>query len=151
MDCERLIEGVILTSLKKIEHPKGDIFHVLKSSSEGFLGFGEAYFSTIHGGDIKGWKRHKEVTLNLTVAVGRIKFVIYDDRPDSKTKNCFWNVILDIDNYQRLTIAPGLWLGFQGVSENNILLNIINKEHEPSEAESCEIKNISYDWNKDIK
>ena len=41
------IEGVILTDLKVIHHPQGDIYHVMKKSDEGFKGYGEAYFSTI--------------------------------------------------------------------------------------------------------
>ena len=30
------MDGVILTSLKQIHHPKGDIFHGMKKSDEGF-------------------------------------------------------------------------------------------------------------------
>ena len=41
------IEGVILTPLNKISHPKGDIFHGIKKTDIGYSGFGEAYFSII--------------------------------------------------------------------------------------------------------
>ena len=47
------MDGVILTPLKQIYHPKGDIFHAMKKSDIGFDGFGEAYFSTINQNDIK--------------------------------------------------------------------------------------------------
>ena len=36
------MDGVILTPLKQIYHPKGDIFHAMKASDIGFIGFGEA-------------------------------------------------------------------------------------------------------------
>lgn len=39
-----MIEGVLITPLKKIYHPKGDIFHALKNMEVGYEGFGEAYF-----------------------------------------------------------------------------------------------------------
>ena len=42
------VEGVLLTPLKRIHHPKGDVFHGMKKSDAGFSGFGEAYFSTIN-------------------------------------------------------------------------------------------------------
>ena len=74
------IEGVFLTPLKKIPHPKGDILHGVKKSDHGFIGFGEAYFTKVIFGEIKGWNMHKKMTLNLAVPVGKILFVLYDDR-----------------------------------------------------------------------
>ena len=41
-----MIEGIIITPLKKIYHTQGDIYHAMKKSDPGFDGFGEAYFST---------------------------------------------------------------------------------------------------------
>ena len=49
------IEGVILTPLKKIHHPKGDVLHGLKKSDAEYSSFGEAYFSTINNGEIRIW------------------------------------------------------------------------------------------------
>ena len=74
----KILDGVTLTPLKKIGHPKGDIFHAMKASDEGFSGFGEAYFSTINKFEIKGWKKHTKMILNLVVPIGEIKFVVYD-------------------------------------------------------------------------
>ena len=73
------MDGVVLTPLKQIYHPKGDIFHAMKKSDIGFDGFGEAYFSTINQNDIKGWKKHTKMTLNIVVPVGNIEFVVYDE------------------------------------------------------------------------
>ena len=40
-----MMEGVTVHPLKHIVVPKGDIYHALKSTDEGYAGFGEAYFS----------------------------------------------------------------------------------------------------------
>jgi len=77
------VDGIILTPLKQIYNPKGDIFHAMKKSDKGFDGFGEAYFSTVHQSDIKGWKKHTKMTLNLVVARGEIEFVVYDKNSES--------------------------------------------------------------------
>ena len=53
-----MMEGVTVHPLKHIVVPKGDIYHALKSTDEGYVGFGEAYFSQIEHGAAKGWKRH---------------------------------------------------------------------------------------------
>ena len=97
------MDGIILTTLTQIYNPKGDIFHAMKKTSDGYEGFGEAYFSTINKGDIKNWRKHTKMTLNIVVPIGEIKFVVYNE----KIKN-FFSVKLSENNYQRLTIKPGL-------------------------------------------
>ncbi|RXJ69004.1 dTDP-4-dehydrorhamnose 3,5-epimerase [Halarcobacter ebronensis] len=135
------MDGVILTPLKQIFNPKGDVFHGMKKSDQGFNGFGEAYFSTIHQGDIKGWKKHTSMTLNLVVPFGEVEFVLYNE--DSKE---FFNIKLSQKNYQRLTVKPNLWMAFRGVGENNMLLNIASIEHDPSEAINISLEEIAYEW-----
>ncbi len=135
------MDGVTLTPLNKVLHPKGNIYHAMKKSDVGFGGFGEAYFSNIFVNCIKGWKKHSEMTLNLIVPVGEIKFVIYDEK-----SKCFFSVNLSNKNYQRLTVKPNLWLAFQGISESSMLLNIANMEHDPNESETIELTSISYEW-----
>ena len=141
------IDGVVLTPLKKIHHPMGDVFHGMKKSDVGFAGFGEAYFSTINDGEIKGWNKHKRMTLNLVVPMGEVTFVIYDDREESKSIGSFFTVILSPSNYQRLTISPGLWIAFKGKNNNtNLILNIADMEHDPDEIEKLDLDQIDYDW-----
>ena len=135
------MDGVILTPLKKIHHPKGDIYHAMKKSDHGYNGFGEVYFSTINKDDIKGWKKHLKMTLNIIVPIGKIKFVVYD----TKTKE-FFSEVISHRNYQRLTISSGLWVAFQGMQNENILLNIASTEHDPSEEENLTLDQIEYAW-----
>ena len=135
------MDGVICTPLKQIYHPQGNILHAMKQSDEGFSGFGEAYFSTINKGDIKGWKKHTRMVLNLVVPIGSVEFVIYNE--GIKT---FKSVVLSKDNYCRLTIQEGLWLSFRGIDEYNMLLNLANIEHDPTEAVVKELNEIKYAW-----
>jgi dTDP-4-dehydrorhamnose 3,5-epimerase len=135
------MDGVTLTPLKQITHPKGNIFHAMKASDDGFSGFGEAYFSTVNQGEVKGWKKHTEMTLNLVVVIGEIEFVVYDD-------NSFYSVKLSKNNYQRLTVEPGLWLAFRGVSVENMLLNLASIEHNTNESENVDMYGFDYDWNE---
>ena len=142
------VDGVLLTPLKRIHHPKGDVFHGMKKSDPGFSGFGEAYFSTINSEDTKPWKKHFQMTLNFVVPVGEIRFVIYDDRDNSITKDCFFDVTLGANNYQRITIPPGVWVAFSGVGGTyNLLLNLASIEHDPTEMEKKEnLSDIKYQW-----
>ena len=136
------MDRITLHPLKQIAHPKGDLYHVIKASSDGFTSFGEAYFSTVKHKAVKGWKKHREMILNLTVPVGRIKIVLFD-----QAKNEFFEVTLGQDNFQRLTVQPGIWMAFRGETTGlNLLLNIASVEHDPEESENCELEKIPYLW-----
>jgi dTDP-4-dehydrorhamnose 3,5-epimerase len=121
---------VIATPLRRIEHPKGDLFHGVKAGDVGFMGFGEAYFTSIVQGETKGWKLHRRMTLNLVVPVGLVRFYIHDEHSG-------FTGVHDIGatNYCRLTIPPGYWVAFEGLNPStNLVLNVANLEHDPEEA-----------------
>jgi len=142
-----MLDGLLITPLKQISHPKGDILHAMKISDSGYVGFGEAYFSEVCFEEIKGWKKHTEMVLNLVVPIGKIKFVAYDDRPESSTYGQFYQTELSMENYSRLTVPKGIWLAFQGVSESkNLLLNLASIPHDPNESEVKPLNDIEYEW-----
>ena len=60
-----MIEGIVITNLKRISVPDGDILHGMKKTDVGYKDFGEIYFSYILKDKIKAWKIHKKMTLNL--------------------------------------------------------------------------------------
>lgn len=143
------IEGVILTRLRVIPGHAGGVLHAMKRTDASFCGFGEAYFSTVNKGQVKAWKRHREMTLNLVVPCGEIKFVLYDDRTESPTCGKIFEVVLSRGNYQRLTVPPMIWMGFMGIGDGlNMLLNIASIPHDPQEADRLDIDEarIQYDW-----
>jgi dTDP-4-dehydrorhamnose 3,5-epimerase len=140
-----MIEGVIITPLKIIDVPGGDVLQAMKVGDTGFSEFGEAYFSTVEPGYVKAWKRHHKMTLNLIVPVGKIRFIIFDDRKSDNGQ--YQEAVLSKENYCRLTIPPMVWIGFQGVDKNiSILLNIADIEHVPEECDRKVINQIKYDW-----
>jgi dTDP-4-dehydrorhamnose 3,5-epimerase len=142
------IDGVRLTELAVLPHPDGDVLHCIRSDSQGFFGFGEAYFSTVGQRHIKAWKRHRSMTLNIIVPVGEIRFVIHDDRPDSPSNGLTEAIDLSRRHYFRLTVPPGLWTGFMGLGEGlNLLLNVADIPHHAAEADRCPVDAIAFAWN----
>ena len=144
-----MIEGALITPLKVIDAPGGSVLHGVKNNDPGFIGFGEAYFSTCEKGAVKAWKCHQLMTLNLIVPVGEIRFVLYDDRSNSSTCTQYQEVSLSQENYVRLTVPPKVWIGFQGmVQELNMLLNVADITHVPDEAARCQVDELDFDWSK---
>lgn len=139
---QAMIEGVSITPLQIISMQAGNVMHGMKKDDTGFFGFGEAYFSSIHSGYIKGWKRHREMVCNFIVPNGKIKVVIFDDKT-----GLFDEFILSPQNYLRLTIPPNLWVAFQGMDEAaSLLLNVASVRHDPTEVDNKELDKIRYNW-----
>jgi dTDP-4-dehydrorhamnose 3,5-epimerase len=143
-----MLDGVLISKQNIIPTPGGSVMHAMKSSDPGAKGFGEAYFSTVDPGFIKGWKRHKKMTLNLLVPFGEIRFVLYDDRASESKRGIFQDVILSPQNYSRLTVPPNIWIAFQGLaSGRSLLLNLANIPHDPLESDTKQLDEIDCDWN----
>jgi len=141
-----MIDGVLISDLSVIDVLGGSVMHGIKKSSTGYVDFGEAYFSEIQSNSIKAWKRHKKMTLNIVVPVGKIKFVLFDDRDLFGSQ--FQEIIISRENYCRLTVPPLVWMGFQGLSsKGSMLLNIADIEHDSNEVDRVDLDKIKYTWN----
>ena len=144
-----MLEGIIKTNLKKINLDDGSIFHGMKKSDAGYVGFGEAYFSFVNKNVIKGWKLHTKMTLNLVVPIGKINFNFIDYRESSKTYNKLFQIILSQEDYFRLTVPPNILFAFKGLdSDINMLVNIADIPHDPNEVIRKELNKIRFHDNK---
>ena len=135
--------GIITTQLSKIPTDGGDVLHGIKKNEETYFGFGEAYFSNINKGKIKGWKLHKDMTMNLIVPSGTVKFVFFDEKLKSHKELTIGRL-----NYCRVTVPPKIWFAFQGLDNKypNLVFNFANLEHDPNEVIRKEINEIFYNW-----
>jgi dTDP-4-dehydrorhamnose 3,5-epimerase len=144
-----MIQGVVVTPLRQILDERGKIMHMMRRDSPVFEEFGEIYFSCVHPGAIKAWHIHKRMTLNYAVPHGKIKFVLFDDRPDSPTRNELQEIYLGPDNYCLVTVPPMVWNGFKGLGETMaIVANCATLAHDPEEIMRRDPFDaaIGYDW-----
>lgn len=144
-----MIDGVLVTPLRQIVDERGKIMHMLKSGDKHFKSFGEIYFSCVNNGAIKGWHIHREMTLNYAVPHGNIKFVLFDGRENSPTKGEIQEIFMGIDNYCLVTVPPGVWNGFKGISVNPaIVANCTDIPHDANEIDRLDPfdESIPYDW-----
>jgi dTDP-4-dehydrorhamnose 3,5-epimerase len=144
-----VIEGVQVIPLKKIPDERGTILHMLKCTDPHFRQFGEIYFSTVYPGVIKGWHKHREMTLHYACIEGRIKLVLFDDRDESPTKGQSMEIFLGPDDYSLVIIPPGIWNGFKGMSAPYaIVANCCSHPHDPSRTQRMDPFHnpIPYNW-----
>ena len=140
-----MLAGMIKTDLNIIEADSGSVYHGIKNTDTGFTEFGEVYFSSVKKNKTKAWKLHKEMTLNLFVPIGSVQFCFVDGRKKSKTYNEKFGIILSQNPYLRLTVPPGLWFGFRGISEGlNFICNVADIPHDPDEVLRKELNEIEW-------
>jgi len=146
---DEIAAGVVITPLRQIPDERGTIYHMLKSTDPHFTQFGEIYFTTIYHGIIKGWHKHREMTLNYACIFGRIKLVIFDDRDDSATHGSLVEIFLGPENYSLITIPDGVWSGFKGMSQPYaIVANCSTHPHDPARTVRLDPfdEGVPYSW-----
>ena len=137
MNGQSSIDGVLVTGLRQVVDERGAVLHHMRNDAPEFTTFGECYFSEMIPGAVKAWKRHSEQTQHLAVPIGRVRFVIYDDRELSPTNGSLEVVELGRpDHYNRLRIPKGLWYGFTCLSNQPALIaNCTDEPHDPTDTE----------------
>jgi len=146
-----VIDGARVVPLQRVADERGTVMHMLSATDPHFLGFGEIYFSTVYRGVVKGWHRHREMTLNYACPVGRIKLVLFDDRDGSPTKGTLIEAYLGPDNHSLAVIPPEVWNGMKGLSAPFALVaNCATHTHDPSRSERLDPygSEIPYDWSR---
>jgi dTDP-4-dehydrorhamnose 3,5-epimerase len=140
------LTDILVTPLQRVETVGGDVLHGMKQSDAGYAGFGEAYFSWVSIDAVKAWKRHTQMTMNVVVPVGKVRFVFRcvnsDDVEEFRVEE------IGEDHYVRLTVPPGIWFGFQGLgTPQSLVMNIASIPHDPNEVERMLLSDINYKWN----
>ncbi len=144
-----MIDGVVLTPLRQIFDERGKVMHMLREDASVFSRFGEIYFSCTHPGVVKAWHLHKEMTLNYAVIYGEIKFVLFDDRPESPTRGLVQELFISPENYLLVTVPPRIWNGFKSVgTQTAIVANCATLPHRADEIERRPAfdPSIPYHW-----
>jgi dTDP-4-dehydrorhamnose 3,5-epimerase len=143
------IHDVQIVPLRRIPDERGTIFHMLRADDPHFVAFGEIYFTSVYDGVVKGWHRHREMTLNYACIHGRVKLVLYDDREESPTRRALMELFLGPDHHALVVIPPGIWTGLKGMSSPFALVaNCATHPHDPALTTRLDPfdNDIPYDW-----
>lgn len=143
---------MIVRPLAVIADDRGAVMHMLRADAPHFERFGEIYFSVVNPAAVKAWHRHRSTVLNYAVPRGRIRLVIYDDRPGSPTRGSVMEIETGESSYNLITIPPGTWNGFVGLDDAPALVaNCATLAHDPAELDRlpADDRSIPYRWTVD--
>jgi dTDP-4-dehydrorhamnose 3,5-epimerase len=132
-----MIDGLIVSRPPVFRDDRGGVLQVLRADAPHFAGFGELYFSIVNPGVFKGWKRHREMTMALTVPSGRVLLVVYDDRHASPTLGQIEELELTPDDHKLVIVPPLVWTGFAGLADGpSVLTNCASILHRTDESDN---------------
>lgn len=143
------IKGVVTQPLLQFVDARGKVQHMMSLASPLFLRFGEIYFSTVNSGAVKAWKKHSRMTQHFATPVGKVRLVVFDNRPDSPTLGSLEIFEVGEDNYTLIRIPPLVWYGIKGLSERpSLMANFTDIPHAPEEQENADPSDsrIPYRW-----
>lgn len=152
-----MIHGVKTKLLKVIPDERGRLMEVLRSDDPDFYHkFGQVYITTAYPGVTKAWHYHKRQTDNFTVIKGMMKFVLYDAREDSPTRDEVNEFFVGEHNPILIQIPSGVYHGFKCISENEaIAINIPTELYHYKEPDEYRLPahtdKIPYRWEREDK
>ena len=148
-----MIDGVVITPLKRIGDERGMVLHMLRRDWDVFENFGEIYFSMINPRVVKGWKKHLKMNQHFAVPVGNVRLVIYDDRDDSSSRGETDVLNLGIDHYQLVRVPPLVWYALGALGDQQALVaNCTDLPHDPQETLTADLDDprVPYDWKLEL-
>ena len=145
------IEGVNLVPLSQFLDERGKIMHMLKSTDPHFRSFAEIHFSVAYPGVVKGWHRRPSTSANVAVIHGKVKWVLYDQRENSATRDQLMEIFLGEDNYFLLQIPPDITSGYKTIGlEKSIVANCTDEVHADEKKINIDPFNNDLPYNWDI-
>jgi len=146
-----VIEGTLLKNLTVHKDERGRLFEILRSDSEIFDKFGQAYMTVCRPGWVKGWHYHKVQTDNVAVVHGMVKLALYDAREGSPTKGEVNEFFLGIHNPMLVQIPKGVYHGWKCIGQEEAV--VVNSPTEPYNYEKpdefrvpFDSPTVPYDW-----
>ena len=91
---------------------------------------------------------HERQTDNMCCVKGKVKLVLVDVRPESKTKGEINEFEIGDGGYCLVTIPNKVLHAFKSLKGESLILNCIDNEYNRHDPDEFRVDNTYYDWDK---
>tara|TARA_B110000008_G_scaffold34633_1_gene30757 strand:- start:495 stop:908 length:414 start_codon:yes stop_codon:yes gene_type:complete len=132
-------KNISVKKLKIFTNSKGNVFLCYKEKViDKKIKIKEIYFTEIKYKKIKGWIKHKKISCNFVVPVGRIKFMFLDEKKKKITK-----IIVGKNNYRRISVPKNIWFAFEGLAKPiSLVVNYLDKINDNNDVLKKKFTNL---------
>lgn len=145
-----MINGVKVRKLNVIGDNRGRLMEIFRYSQTK-INPRQVYMTTAFEGVVKDKDKfhlHKRQTDNFCCIQGKIKLVLVDQRPRSKTKGEINELEIGDSNFCIVTIPKGILHAFKSLKGESLIINCIDYEYNKNNPDEFRIDNVYYDWDK---
>jgi dTDP-4-dehydrorhamnose 3,5-epimerase len=112
-----IIDGVLTRPTVTLSDERGELAVILSEGWPELLGASipHVYLTTIQPGIVKGWVCHKNQSDRSVVLFGRLRWVLYDGRPGSRTLGVLQTLTFTERNRHLVVVPAGVWHAVENV------------------------------------
>lgn len=123
---EEPLPGVFVRMLRNVFNEKGGLREVWRDDDPASVTVRQSYLTTTQPGVVKAWYKHRRQTDQITPVSGAGRLVLWDTRVDENSAP----VVIDMDANDPvlITVPPGIWHGFQAMSDVPLVLSHLNDQ-----------------------
>lgn len=154
------IHGVTVKQLKvhkdipdtKEDSGRGVLMEVLRADEGLLKKFGQTVFTISYGkGTIKAFHWHRKQDDLWFVATGKVRIVLFDDRPDSPSYRMTDIILAGADDYKLVCIPQGVVHGYQVLTDEPVMLfyhvtETYNAQEPDEQRIAHDDPRINFDW-----
>lgn len=138
---QQLIEGVIVKEIRPVISNYGYLTEIFRAEwfpdNAGVDQIFQGYFST---GKVSAWHAHEHTIDRLFVSDGLMQIVLFDNRPDSKTKGLLNSFRIGSMRPSVLVVPPKVWHGVKNIGPGpSILINTVDIAYQYSNPDHWRI------------
>jgi len=119
-----MIEGVKQVELEAHVDDRGYLIEILRTSDEHFTKFGQVYLvGNFSRGTIRAFHKHNVLWDWFFISHGAAKFVLVDDRKESKTYKQTDVFVVSSRNPSLIVVPPGVYHGWMSLEDDTQLIS----------------------------
>ena len=139
------IDDVLLTKLVAHVDDRGYLVEILRASDPHFTKFGQVYLvGDLQAGTTRAFHKHDLLWDWFFISHGAAKFVLVDDRADSRTYGNIQTVVTGTRNPLCLTVPPGVYHGWMALDNDTQLISIASEVYNRDQPDEVRIPPESF-------
>lgn len=123
-----MIEGARLVELEPNVDDRGYLIEIIRASDEHFTEFGQVYIvGNFAKGTVRAFHKHSTLWDWFFISHGSAKFVLIDDRQESKTYKNIEIFVVSSRNPSLVVVPPGVFHGWMSLEDDTQMVSIASE------------------------
>ena len=140
-----MINGVKCIELKAHVDDRGYLIEILRSSDKHFTKFGQVYMvGDFTRGTIRAFHKHNKLWDWFFISHGAAKFVLADDRKNSKTHLNIDTFVISRANPCILVVPPGVYHGWMSLEDDTQMISTASEVYNSKKPDEVRISPDSF-------